>query len=281
MFNIIPLILIMISLAVIIVIVVRKFSVLASLDIETIQKEREVKMKEQIIGTKIKRNFYRYFAKFSRLVVPAGHGVAGFFRWLYQKLINYRENYQAEQRAESGEQQIIEQMTAEAAEFEKEERYDEAEKKYIEIIGIEPKNTDIFISLGRLYFIRKDFNEAKQTFEHAIKQLQNEYDKNQSNRAGLTEEQAAKFDEIPVKIAEVYFDLASANKAMELYSEAQEAAAKALKLAQNNPRYLDIMLEISIINKDKIAALDAYEKMAQVNPENQKLAAFKAEVDKL
>ena len=43
MYNVLPLLIILFSLTSIIIIVVRKFSVLASLDIETIQSEKEAK----------------------------------------------------------------------------------------------------------------------------------------------------------------------------------------------------------------------------------------------
>ena len=50
MFNIIPLLLILLSFGVIIYIVVKKFSILANLDVDSIPAEREAKFKEKIIN---------------------------------------------------------------------------------------------------------------------------------------------------------------------------------------------------------------------------------------
>src|SRR6056297_2558664 len=58
MYNIIPLILILACLIAIIVIVARKFSVLANLDVDNIPSEKEGKFKEMIAGNRIKRNIY-------------------------------------------------------------------------------------------------------------------------------------------------------------------------------------------------------------------------------
>jgi hypothetical protein len=40
-------------------------------------------------------------------------------------------------------------------------------------------------------------------------------------------------------------------------------------------------LRISIMLKDKITALEAFEKLLDVNPENQKLIDFKKQIDEI
>jgi hypothetical protein len=58
-------------------------------------------------------------------------------------------------------------------------------------------------------------------------------------------------------------------------------ARKALEIEPNNPRYLDTILEISIIKKDKVLANETYKRLKEVNPENQKLAEIKEEIAEL
>ncbi|MCG2695403.1 hypothetical protein L6248_00495 [Candidatus Parcubacteria bacterium] len=72
MYNIIPLIIILISLLVIIIVVSRKFSVLASLDLESIPAEKEARFKERIISSRLKRNFVRWGSKTIRFIRPVG-----------------------------------------------------------------------------------------------------------------------------------------------------------------------------------------------------------------
>ena len=86
MYNIIPLLLILISLSVIIVIVARKFTVLANLDVANIPAEKEAKFKERIISNRLKRNIIQWSAKFSRLIQPVSIGVASFFKSNLHKL---------------------------------------------------------------------------------------------------------------------------------------------------------------------------------------------------
>ena len=172
------------------------------------------------------------------------------------------------------DQNLINKLFLEAEELAKNERYEESEKKYIEIIGIEPKNTKAFRSLGKLYFERKDFNEARQTYEHVVKLCEKDYE------AGLNQEGPQNI-ELANTLAGTYFDIALVNKAMDNYAGALSSCDKALVIEPNNPRYLDTKLEISIIKKDKISALDAFQRLKEVNPENQKLDEFSAKIKEL
>ena len=81
--------------------------------------------------------------------------------------------------------------------------------------------------------------------------------------------------------AQTHFSLAEVYQAMGKMIEAVRTLKKALKIEPANPRYLDTMLEISIITKDKALALDAYEKLLKANPENNKLEEFKRQIDEL
>lgn len=263
MYNIIPLILILISLSVIIAISVRKFSVLANLDTENIPAEKEAKFKERIISNRLKRNFFKWSAKLMKIIRPAGAAAGKFFKWIYKKLHELKEDYKREETvlSEDDIKQKIKAFFDEAEGFKKQDDLIAAEKKYIDIIGLESRNIKAFDALARLYFERKEYKEAKQTFGHVLK----------------LKEDNEEIDQLP----QTYFDLALVCEAAGNLDEGMDNLKKALKLEPNNPRYLDIMLEISIINKDKVSALEAYNKLSEVNPDNQKLAVFKARIDEL
>jgi len=256
MYNIIPLLLILISLSVIIVIVSRKFSVLASLNVESLPAEKEAKFKERIISNRLKRNIIKYWSKASRVLTPLGQLAGGYLKSKLYKLHQAKNIYQENRRVDGSE--TTDQLFSQAEELKKRDDFDGAEKKYIEIIGLDSKNLKAFKELGRIYFEKKEFEEARQTFEHILK---------------LKED-----DE---EIYDIHFNLAEVYQAMGKLPEAVRALKKALKIEPANPRYLDIMLEISIIIKDKALALDTYKKLLKANPENNKLEEFKSKIDEL
>jgi tetratricopeptide (TPR) repeat protein len=278
MFNLIPIILILASLSVIIVIIVRKFPVLANLDLEEVQAEREINFKEQIISNRLKRGYFKYQSRIVGIIKPIGFGISNFFQWFYNKLIDFRDNYNNKEDDSVAPEERVNILFSQTEEQIKNEEYDKAEKTLIEIIGLDSKNIKAFKELGQVYYTRKDFNEAKQTYLHALKLLENGTSQVTSALNGVQEDGN---NEINSDIASIYFNITLINKAMEDFLEALKNINNALKIEPNNPRYLDTKLEISIINKDRVSALDAFEKLVEVNPENQKLDELKTMVDEL
>jgi tetratricopeptide (TPR) repeat protein len=282
MFNIIPLILILISLLIIVVIVVRKFPVLANLDVNSIQSEREARFKEQIISNRLKRNFYRYYNQILKIARPILGLSGNFFRWSYEKLLEFRDNYNQEKQIVEDSEISVERLFLEFDEAMQEDKEEEAEQKLIEIIGLDPKNVKAFRLLGEVYMNKKNFGEAKQTWEHALRLAEKEQDKFESNvEKELSDEEMTEKEAINCVVAELCFNLALVNLKNESYDEALKQINRALETQSNNPRYLDTKLEISIIKKDKHLAEKTYNKFEKVNPENKKLEEFKEQIDAL
>jgi tetratricopeptide (TPR) repeat protein len=287
MYNIIPLLLILISLSVIIVIVSRKFSVLAALDVESIPAEKEAKFKERIISNRLKRSIIKYWSGLTRILMPLGKLISDYFKTKLQKLHQVKNVYQVNERVDSPE--TIDQLFSQAEELRKRDDLGSAEKKYIEIIGLDSKNLRAFKELGRVYFEKKEFEEAKQTFEHILKLKEDDEDiyenlaKIAKEKGDLNEarDEYLKSININEQNAQTYFNLTEVYQAMGKMPEAISTLEKALKIEPANPRYLDTMLEISIIIKDKALASSAYKNLLKANPENNKLEEFKRQIDEL
>ena len=69
-YDIIPLVITIVCLVGIIVIIVRKFPVLASIDIESIKSEREAKQKEKIIASRLERKVESFKKGIFSLIIP-------------------------------------------------------------------------------------------------------------------------------------------------------------------------------------------------------------------
>lgn len=262
MYNIIPLILILISFSIIIFIVVKKFSVLASMDVENIPAEKEAIVKERIISSRLKRNIFKWGSKFGKVFRFFGDKIGVLVKIFEKKLHELRDSYKTEVTLATGDKEKkIEELSAQAKEMIGEEEFKEAERKFIEIIGLDSQNLEAFRSLGDLYLENKNYEEAKQTFKHILKLMKDSED--------------------TAEIGEINFNLALVGQASGNLAEAIIDMKEALKCAPNNPRYLDTMLEISIIKKDKISALDTLGKLEKANPGNQKLEDFREQIKEL
>lgn len=261
MYNLVPLILISISLLIIIVIVVRKFSFLASLDVDSIPGEKEARFKESVAGKRIKRSLMKWNSWAYNNLGGFLKGAGSFLVTSYDKLFQIKESY--DQQLKEGQEdkdKKISRLFNDIGDLDPEDDFEEVEKKLIEIVGLDSKNIDAFQKLGDLYFDNKKFQEAKETYGHILKLVG---------------------DDDVVKQAEVYYDMAMAGKENKKDQEALENMKKVFSLTPNNPKYLDIMFEVSIINKDEETASKAYNKLTEVNPENKKLEEFKERLENL
>jgi len=289
-YDIIPLIAILTSLAVIAAIVSRKFSALANLDVDSIPAEKEARFKEQIISTRLKRNYFIAWSRFAKFFTPVKQAIADFFVWSYRSLLELKEKHESARPVtrEQAEIKLISSIDA-ARQAYKDEDFSAAEKKLIEIIALDPKNIEAFRLLGHVYYSKKELDEAKQVYEHILKLSGDDDDAyfelghiaREKGNYSEAKEDYLKSINLNNKRVETYFDLALLCSDAEDYEEATVNINKALEIEPNNPRYLDTALNIGIIKKDKEMAMAAYGKLAAVNPDNQKLADLKKQIEEI
>ncbi|MDA3802424.1 MAG: hypothetical protein PF488_00815 [Patescibacteria group bacterium] len=60
-----------------------------------------------------------------------------------------------------------------------------------------------------------------------------------------------------------------------------DEAAEALEIEKNNPRFLDLILDLSIMRNDKKSAISYLERLVENNPENKKIEVWKEEIEML
>ncbi|MDD5341470.1 MAG: tetratricopeptide repeat protein [Patescibacteria group bacterium] len=263
MYNIIPLIIILLSLAVILFIIAKKLPLLAAFDVNSIPEEKEAETKQKIMEERLIRKAKHIYSKIHPIFKTIGNFLARKIDDFKNKMAALEERNRKKAKKEvlvtkkefEGLEKNLDEVIAEAEKLAKEENYDLAEKKYIEAIGLDPKNISAYRGLGNIYLDQKHYEEAKQTFEHVLK---------------LNEQDALAYASLG-EIAE-----ASGN-----HEEAQAKLIKALASAPNNPKYLDLLLTSSILAKDKETASRTLATLKEVNPENQKILEFEKELNNL
>ncbi len=262
MYNIIPLVLICVSLLVILFVVARKFPALANLDVENMPAEKEARFKEKIVESRLHRFLARWRVRLAKIFSFAGSALSKLFKWAFNRLSDMKKNYAAEKTPATVEEKTekVKALFMEGDELDNKEDWEEKEKVLIKIIGLEPRNQEAFKDLGDLYFANKKLEEAKQAWAHALKLL------DEGEEA---------------KQADIYYNLALLYKETSDIESSLETIKMASKISPNNPRYLDALVEISIMNKDKVSASEGFDKLAEVNPENGKLQDFKEQIEGL
>jgi len=254
------------SLLVILYIIIPKFPALAILNVENIPGQKEAKFKEKIIRQRVERDFGSIYKGASRWRLLIGNFFNTFLKHRYQHLSKLRDDISRQKKLSFSEKRDrIANLFVQAKAAMTEENFEAAEKQLIEIISLDAKRLSAFLELGEVYRLRKNFKEAKETFEHTLK-LAQQLRRDPEMLEGIV-------------VSEVRFSLARVCFELNLLDEALEYTRQALDSEPNNPRYLDLILDLSIMKKDKKLALSSWEKLAAANPENNKLPEWKGKID--
>jgi Flp pilus assembly protein TadD len=207
-----------------------------------------------------------------------------------KELINKRR--QASSVVAVGERSLmqrLENLLSEAQMHLKKDEYSSAEKKYLEVISLDPKNVEAFEGLGDMYLTLRKYEEAKEVFTYLLKLTSAQsyfYDKlgKVAKTQGHLQEAESQFRlsvETNNQNASYMSDLAEVYEMEEEFDKAADYLEQAVAIEPHNPKYLDALLNISIIRKDKVRALQIMNILAEVNPENQKLASWKEQIESL
>ncbi len=268
MATIISLILILICLVVILAIILKKFPALAILNIGNMPGEREAKFKDQLLRQKVERDLSRVGGALGKFWLFFAKRWATFLQGLHKKLKKTKQTYILETPLTGNEKykRIKEKMRRAEAEVKK-DNFVTAEESLIEVISLDQKNLNAFFQLANLYDTQKKWPEARQTYEYALK-LARQYHNDESIMGNVT-------------LSEIYFSLSLVEKESDDLEAALENIREALDLEPNNPRFLDLILDLSIMKKDKDLATEYFNKLAAVNPENNKLATWQEKIAEL
>ncbi|NCT55110.1 hypothetical protein GW758_04120 [Candidatus Falkowbacteria bacterium] len=265
LFEKIALFIALVSMLAVFIVIIRKFSILSILNTDNIPGEKEAGFKRAIIKKRINRDLMRLSQVFLLNIEHLKNKTKNTLTFIEKNLHSLKSSY-LKNRPLPMEQRnkLIKDLFREAEVAEKQDDGVLAEAKYLDIINFDQKNLRAFFFLGELYYSNAKLTEAIQTLSFALKLAVKE------KRLGILAED--------LSVAEIYFSLAKAGLELERLDYALESIREALDLEPNNPRYLDLILDLSIMKKDKGLAWTYFNKMSAINPENNKLQTWREEI---
>jgi len=271
--SVISIILIIVCLAIIFILIARKFSVLASVDVDSIPEEKAAETKDRIIRERMDRKLDSAKKFIHLLLDPAKvffKKIVRFFRDIYHKLIHIREKHKkseivggskvSEIEPDISLEQKIKDLIEDAQDLLKNEKYEQAEKKFIDVIALDKKQIICYKGLAEIYMAQKEWRQARDILKYAYK-LQVDFIKLNPDAAGpLTQSLAFILNDL----SEISFNLEQKNDALAYIK-------KALELDPNNPKFINALIDIYIKLGEKLRAERALELLKKANPENQKI----------
>ncbi len=299
MFEILPLIIILLALAAIIFIVVRKFPQLSNLDVENLNEERESRKKKEMIEKRVEEQSKKLKEKLIKIFRPV-RKIWGKLQlkfriyfgkverlWHHEQTAKIKEEIKdlSKEEKESKLKNIIQ----EANQYLVAGNLDKAEELFISAIKINVKSAPAYRGLADTYLAKGSLEEAMQTYRFLL-QLDPEDDGAMVKLAEIAESQGDMEEAIQHyqnavlvndSLAPRFYHLAELLIKIKQPETAKEAIVQAVELEPKNPKYLDLLLETAIICGDKDLAKNGYNELRLVNPENQKLEDFKNRISKL
>lgn len=300
MFNILPFILIVLSLVIIVFVIVRKYPQLLLLDVDTLPEIKTARSKNKIIMQRSEQREKRYYANFKNKFTP----LVKLFKKIqlaFRVLVGRVERKAGTHRRaipdgpsivrEGRKDHVItsKDLVKDAQNDLNQEDYPTAEKKFLASLKYDPKNKDAYRGLAAVYYAQNQVTEAKETYNFL---LQLDPDDEEANvRLGEifedegNKEKAVKYYQHAVLVnpnnPERFLKVYDLLFYLKHYETALEAIQQALDIEPQNPRYVDNFIETSIILKRKDLAEEGYRQLRMINSENQKLEVFRQRIDEI
>lgn len=283
LYNIIALIFIGLSLGAIIFVVIRNLSRAKTIDVNTIQEEKEARVRERILVERMKRRWQSSQGLWKKASGSLGEKIHNWWTNLLKKAQELEKKYQRESAGKNekfggDKDQQIKALLVEAMAFYKKEEYSDAEKKYIEVISLDLANREAYSGLVDIYQAQKEYQQALQTALYILKLDKKEskaiIKKTESGEEYKSISNAEIINEDYLLIGEIYLAMSDQRQAFTYFQ-------KALELTPNDPKTLDLLINCAIILSDKSKAFDYLKRLEEVNPGNQKLMEFKKRLEDL
>ncbi|MFA5995747.1 MAG: tetratricopeptide repeat protein [Patescibacteria group bacterium] len=262
LYYIVPSGLALASLIVLVVIHARKIPQLRSIDLEAMPEYRQRLQRDALIKNRFSRKIGQSKVLIRNISLPVVHVIETLFKNLYKRLLKLENHYKmmasgnATTLAEEAKQQQSAMAIIQAADaLLAQEKYSEAEKQYIAAITLDQTAQAAYIGLVKIYRAQKNYTHAIETLKFLV-QLDSENET-------------------------AWQDIANIYKTEHKLDDALEAYEQALKISPNNPKNLDAYIELAILNKLKYKAQSGLDRLTAVNPDNQKLKDYQAQIDAL
>ncbi len=284
------------SLIAIIAVIARKFPKLAAIDTKVIPAEQHDELKSKLIEQRFKRRLTGLAGSVGKVARPVAGKLKTLLVSQYHNLLELEKRYRLrtkqaslaapEARAEKAE--LIERALADAGNAATKEDYATAEQKAIEAISIDPRSVVAYRLLASIYTAQKDYEHARETLMFIIDRLKVEDDELYAELGivatgeGNLDEAKRDFEKSIVingHVAQHYLDLSRVQLALGDAVASFESCRHAVELEPNNPKFLDALVDTSIVAGKREWAEETLGKLRSVNPENQKLAEFASRIE--
>ena len=263
-----------------VVLVIRKIPILRITNPGEVGKFEQQQVRYQLVLNRLKRQLAKYKQRLVALWSKPVNSKITPEKSITHKLSELEEFLKKTIAERTSPQKTMADYLAQAEEATKQEKYNEAESAYLEVIRLDPHQLSAYQGLGEVYLDQRDFEAAREVYEFLLKHGRAATSslglaRVASGQGRLEEARDEYIGALQLtSIAQPRMELAQILCQMGDYTEALKYLKEAKKIEPQNPKILDFYIEVSILNGQLIQARDGLEALKQANPENQKIAEF-------
>jgi len=260
MFTLLPFLLIAIALGVIIFLIVKNYSKLILLDVETIPEVKAGRKKDEILKKRVEDRTKQVSERWSKILTPVVQKLKEvqlkfrkYVGRVQKKIIEEGQVRVSGIADKSRKKQRITVLLQEATTAFKNGNFNEAEKNYISAVKLDPKSKESYQGLAEVYYEQGQIEESKETYNFLL-QLDPDNEQALVKMAEIMEEDGKIEKAIgyyqqavllnhhnPMRFVRLYDLLFKVGQ----YETALEAIQQALDIEPQNPKYLDNLTEVS------------------------------------
>jgi tetratricopeptide (TPR) repeat protein len=274
-------------------IIARHWKELILLDPRSIKEEREREQREVLIRRRFDRMRTDRFSAVVRLGRRLSSGAKEAYANAYQRLKAFEAVYQNMATpfaaVAPSTRERIKGLLSEARSLARDLKWADAERRYLEMLSIEPRNAEAYQGLGQIYLRQRLFPQAKETFEFVLK-IKKADDATYSGLAEIAESEGQlplaetyllKASDLNPKSAHRQAELAEWYVAHGQALKAKGFARRAAELEPASAKYAELSLEVALAQKDGAEARKCYERLRLLTEDHRKYQSWKEKIDAL
>lgn len=264
------------------------------LDPLTIKEEQHRQKRELLIRKRFDRLRDDQLKPFRRFWRGISKGTQEGYDRLYRKLQSFELAYQNARNPFSSMTPTVREQVklslTEARSFMRDLKWGEAERRFLDVLALDPRQVDAYKGLGQIYLKQRLYPQAQETFAFIIK-MKKADDATYAALAEIEEETTKdlqkaeayrlKAVDMSPKQAFRHAELADFYLRQEQLAKAWPEARKASELEPNSAKYMELVLELAVKLGDTKEARQRYNKLRLLSDDRSKFQYWRDKVEAL
>lgn len=238
------------------VVFVRKYATLRVLDPDTSRTIREKKLRDRIMEDRMQRTVQTHVGRFAHAILIPWKAIQHAFQRVAGKLVAIERRYHREHTQDVQiSPEDLQSILVEAERALREERFQAAEDRLVELVSAAPKFAPAYELFARVYAAKREWKEAVESLVCYVKLAPKDGDRR-------------------FLLGAMYEKQGEQEKAFAEY-------VRALESSPHNPKYLDAGIVLALELKKVDEAKKMLDALREANPENANIEIFDRQISEL